>query len=97
MTTLYYDSGFIIGLKAFVGAIIGGLVSYPVTAIGAILVGILESFASFWSSALKEVVVFSVLIPVLLLRSLSLPSGRRGGRGDRGMSARGDPRSRHSP
>ena len=73
VTTLYYDSGFIIGLKAFVGAIIGGLVSYPGTAIGAILVGILESFASFWNSALKEVVVFSVLIPVLLLRSLSLP------------------------
>ena len=56
MTTLYYDSGFIIGLKAFVGAIIGGLVSYPGTAIGAILVGILESFASFWSSSLKEVI-----------------------------------------
>ena len=73
VTTLYYDSGFIIGLKAFVGAIIGGLVSYPGTAIGAILVGILESFASFWNSSLKEVVVFSLLIPVLLLRSLSLP------------------------
>ena len=35
VTTLYYNSGFIIGLKAFVGAIIGGLVSYPGTAIGA--------------------------------------------------------------
>jgi len=73
ITTVYYDSGFLISLKGFVGAIIGGLVSYPATAIGAILVGILESFASFWNSALKEVVVFSVLIPVLLLRSLSLP------------------------
>src|SRR3984893_6543185 len=31
VTTLYYDSGFLIGLKAFVGAIIGGLVSYPAT------------------------------------------------------------------
>ncbi|WP_262269952.1 branched-chain amino acid ABC transporter permease [Microvirga yunnanensis] len=72
VTTLYYDSGFLIGLKAFVGAIIGGLSSYPVTAIGAILVGILESFASFWSSALKEVVVFTFLIPVLLWRSLTL-------------------------
>ncbi len=71
-TTLYYDSGFIIGLKAFVGAIIGGLVSYPGTAIGALFIGILESFASFWNSAFKEVVVFSVLIPVLLWRSLSL-------------------------
>ncbi len=72
MATLYYDSGFIIGLKAFVGAIIGGLLSYPGTAVGAILVGILESFASFWNSALKEVAVFSVLIPVMLWRSLSL-------------------------
>jgi branched-subunit amino acid ABC-type transport system permease component len=71
-TTLYYDSGFIIGLKAFVGAIIGGLVSYPGTAIGAVFIGLLESFASFWSSSLKEVLVFSVLIPVLLWRSLSL-------------------------
>ena len=29
VTTMYYDSGFIIGLKAFVAAIIGGLTSYP--------------------------------------------------------------------
>jgi len=72
VTTLYYDSGFIIGLKAFVGAIIGGLISYPGTAIGAVLIGLLESFASFWSSSFKEVTVFSVLIPVLLWRSLSL-------------------------
>ena len=67
--TLYYDSGFIIGLKAFVAAIIGGLVSYPLTAIGAICVGIVESFGSFYSGALKDVIVFSLLIPVLLLRS----------------------------
>ena len=69
VTTMYYDSGFIIGLKAFVAAIIGGLVSYPMTAIGALAVGVVESFASFWSGALKDVIVFSLLIPVLMLRS----------------------------
>lgn len=69
VTTLYYDSGFTIGLKAFVAAIIGGLSSYPITAIGGIVVGILESFGSFWSGALKDVIVFSILIPVLLIRS----------------------------
>ena len=53
MTTLYYDSGFLIGLKAFVGAIIGGLVSYPATAVGAILVGLFESYAAFWNSRLQ--------------------------------------------
>jgi len=72
VTTMYYDSGFILGLKAFVGAIIGGLVSYPGTVVGALLVGLLESFASFWSSAFKDVVVFGLLIPVLLARSLAL-------------------------
>jgi branched-chain amino acid transport system permease protein len=75
VTTMYYDSGFIIGLKAFVAAIIGGLTSYPGTAIGAIAVGLVESFASFWSGALKDAIVFSLLIPVLLLRSFALPRG----------------------
>src|SRR6267142_2588385 len=31
ITTLYYDTGFLIGLKGFIAAIIGGLVSYPLT------------------------------------------------------------------
>ena len=72
VTTIFYDSGFLIGLKAFVATIIGAMVSYPITALGAVLVGTLESFASFWSSAFKEVIVFSVLIPVLLWRSLAI-------------------------
>jgi branched-chain amino acid transport system permease protein len=72
VTTIFYDSGFLISLKAFVGAIIGAMVSYPVTAIGAVSVGLLESFASFWNSAFKEVIVFSILIPVLLWRSLTV-------------------------
>jgi branched-chain amino acid transport system permease protein len=69
VNTIFYDSGLLIGLKAFVGAIIGGLMSFPLTAAGAVFVGILESFAAFQSSAFKEVIVFSVLIPVLLWRS----------------------------
>ena len=75
VTTMYYDSGFIIGLKAFVAAIVGGLTSYPGTAIGALAVGLVESFASFWSGAMKDAIVFSLLIPVLLLRSFALPHG----------------------
>lgn len=71
ITTVYYDTGFIIGLKGFVAAIIGGLASYPIAAAGAILVGLLESFSSFWASAFKEVIVFTLIIPVLLWRSLT--------------------------
>jgi branched-chain amino acid transport system permease protein len=70
ITTLYYDSGFLIGLKGFVAGIIGGLTSYPVAALGALLVGLLESFSSFWASAFKEVIVFTLIIPVLLWRSM---------------------------
>ncbi|MBV8157663.1 MAG: hypothetical protein JO278_08400, partial [Dyella sp.] len=71
LTTIYYESGFLIGLKGFVGAIVGGLVSYPVAALGALLVGLLESYSSFWASAFKEVIVFTLIIPVLLWRSLT--------------------------
>jgi len=71
ITTVYYDSGFLISLKGFVGAIIGGLSSYPIAAAGALLVGLIESFSSFWASAFKEVIVFTLIIPVLLWRSLT--------------------------
>jgi branched-chain amino acid transport system permease protein len=71
VTTIYYDTGFLTGLKGFVGAIIGGLASYPLAAAGAILVGLLESYSSFWASAYKEVIVFTLIIPVLLFRSLT--------------------------
>jgi branched-chain amino acid transport system permease protein len=74
ITTLYYDSGFLIGLKGFVAAIIGGLVSYPLTAVAALVVGIVEAFSSFYASNYKEVIVFMLLIPVLLLRSLAAPA-----------------------
>lgn len=73
MTTLYYDTGFFVGLKGFAAAIIGGLVSYPLTAAAAIVVGTVEAFASFHASAMKEVIVFTLLIPVLLWRSLAAP------------------------
>ena len=71
ITTVYYDTGFLIALKGFVAAIIGGLGSYPLAALGALLVGQLESFSSFWASAYKEVIVFTLIIPVLLWRSLN--------------------------
>ena len=38
--------------------------SYPGAALGALFVGLLESFTAFWDSTFKEVVVFAVLVPV---------------------------------
>ena len=71
ITTVYYDTGFLIGLKGFVAAIIAGLASYPIALAGALLVGLLEAFSSFWASAYKEVLVFTLIIPVLWWRSRS--------------------------
>jgi len=71
ITTLYFDSGFIISLKGFVGAIIGGLISYPLAAIGAVGVGLVEAFSMFWASDYKEVIVFTLIIPFLIWRSLT--------------------------
>ncbi|MRV75019.1 branched-chain amino acid ABC transporter permease [Duganella sp. FT92W] len=74
MTTMFYDSGFLIGLKGFVAATIGGLASFPLAAGGALVVGWIESFSSFWASDFKEVMVFMALLPILLWRSVASPA-----------------------
>ena len=71
MTTIYYDTGFLIGLKGFIAAIIGALASYPLTALAALAVGLIEAFASFFASNYKEVIVFTLIIPVLMWLSLA--------------------------
>jgi branched-chain amino acid transport system permease protein len=75
-TTVFYDSGFLIGLKGFVAAVMAGLASYPGALVGALFVGVVEAFGAFWASAFKEVIVFTLILPVLLARSL------RGGHSD---------------
>jgi branched-chain amino acid transport system permease protein len=65
-----YFMGFMLGLKGFVAAILGGLVSYPVAFLGALLVGLFESFTSFFASAYKEALVFLLLLPALFYQSL---------------------------
>ncbi len=65
--------GFLIGLKAFVAAILGGLVSYPLTVLAALGVGFAEALFSFWASNFKEVLVFTLIIPVLAWRSFYAP------------------------
>jgi branched-chain amino acid transport system permease protein len=73
LIVFYYDSGFLIGLKAFVAAILAGLVSFPLTALAAVAVGIAEAFFSFWASTFKEALVFGLLLPALLWLSLRHP------------------------
>lgn len=70
LTTIYYDTGFLIGLKGFVAAIVGALMSYPVAALGALIVAGIETASSFWVSTYKDVIIFAVVLPILLWQNL---------------------------
>src|SRR5260370_20255443 len=48
ITTLYYDTGFLIGLKGFIPAIIGGLGSYPLPPLAALVVAPCEALPPFF-------------------------------------------------
>jgi branched-chain amino acid transport system permease protein len=67
LTLVSYDMGLSLGLKGFVVAIMGGMVSAPAAVLGGLLLGVLESFASgLLSSGLKDAVAFLILFVVLL-------------------------------
>src|SRR5690606_41525435 len=54
ITKMVYDFGFLLGLKDFVGAIIGGLTNPAIAVLGALFVGIPAQFSAFYiSSAYK--------------------------------------------
>lgn len=76
LSNVYYDSGFLLALKGFVGCVVGGLASFPLAAAGSLLIGLLESFSSFYASALKDSIVFALLLPMLLYMSVTNLSGR---------------------
>ncbi len=64
-----------IGLKAFVASVIGGLGSVPGAIIGAVILGVLETFvAGFVNSGLRDLISFALLIVLLIVR----PSGLMG-------------------
>jgi branched-chain amino acid transport system permease protein len=64
-----YEMGFMVGLKGFVGGALGGLIDYPLSLVGVMIVGGLESTSAYLASAYRDVLVFSLLIPILLWRS----------------------------
>ncbi len=64
-----------VGLKAFIASVLGGLGSVPGAIIGAILLGVIETFASgYLSSGLRDLISFTLLIVILLVK----PSGLMG-------------------
>ncbi|HHU94718.1 MAG TPA: branched-chain amino acid ABC transporter permease LivH [Alcaligenaceae bacterium] len=80
LVTMNYGSfdfyvGFIIGIKAFSAAVLGGIGSLPGAMLGGLLLGILESvFSGMVSTDYKDVFAFSILVLVLIFK----PSGLLG-------------------
>src|SRR5690606_33477970 len=61
--------GFVVGIKAFTAAVLGGIGSIPGAMLGGVLLGLAESFASaYLSTQYKDVVAFSLLVLALLFR-----------------------------
>lgn len=73
LTLVSYDMGLMLGLKGFVVAVMGGLVSAPGAVIGGLLLGVLESLAAgLISSSLKDAIAFLALLAVIFARSGSM-------------------------
>ena len=65
--------GFIIGLKAFTAAVIGGIGNLRGAVLGAVLLGLLESFGTAWlGSQWRDVFAFCFLIIFLTLKPTGL-------------------------
>ncbi|MEV7969109.1 branched-chain amino acid ABC transporter permease [Sphaerisporangium sp. NPDC088356] len=65
--------GFLIGLKAFTSAVIGGIGNIPGTMLGGLLLGLLESFGTYWlGGEWRDVFAFGVLILFLSVRPTGL-------------------------
>jgi branched-chain amino acid transport system permease protein len=65
--------GFIVGIKAFTAAVLGGIGSLPGAMLGGIVLGLAESlFAGFVSSDYKDVFAFVLLVAVLIFRPTGL-------------------------
>ncbi len=80
MYLLYYGVidfyiGFIVGVKAFTAAVLGGIGSLPGAVLGGLMIGLIETFwSAYFSIEYKDVAAFSILAIVLIFR----PSGLLG-------------------
>lgn len=73
--SVWYFMGFLIGLKAFTAAVIGGIGSIPGAMLGGLILGLLESFGTQLpgiGSEWKDVFSFVILILVLVLKPTGL-------------------------
>ncbi|KEA64453.1 High-affinity branched-chain amino acid transport system permease protein LivH [Marinobacterium lacunae] len=69
MALMQYDSGAALGIKGFIACIIGGFGNPVGAALGGVLLGLLEAFASgYISSGMKNAIAFLMLLVFLFIR-----------------------------
>jgi len=72
---IHFFIGFLVGIKAFTAAVLGGIGSLPGAMLGGLLIGLIEAFWSgYFTVEYKDVAAFSILVLVLIFR----PSGLLG-------------------
>ncbi|MET1078524.1 MAG: branched-chain amino acid ABC transporter permease LivH [Pseudomonas sp.] len=71
--TFDFYAGFIIGIKAFTAAVLGGIGSLPGAMLGGLILGVAEAqFAGLVNSDFKDVFSFSLLVLILIFRPQGL-------------------------
>lgn len=66
---IYTTMGALLGLKAFVAAVLGGIGILPGAMLGGIVIGLVESFSTTYiSSSMADTFVFLILIVVLVIK-----------------------------
>ncbi|MEA3019149.1 MAG: branched-chain amino acid transport system permease protein, partial [Actinomycetota bacterium] len=68
-----YNIGFVLGVKAFTAAVLGGIGHLRGALLGGLALGLIENYgASVWGSQWKDVIAFAVLVIVLMFRPTGL-------------------------
>ena len=66
---IIYSGGFLLGIKAFSAAVLGGIGNLRGALLGGLILGVMENYGqAFFGTQWRDVVAFVLLVLVLLIR-----------------------------